>query len=119
MFTRLLPAALAGCLLSVAAVAQTTAPLTRIRGTIAVVEGQTLTVATREGPKVDILLNDPLTVATVKKVDLASIAAGSLSALPPGPGPTAKCRRSRCWCFPKRCAALARVTSRGTLSRAA
>jgi hypothetical protein len=77
MFTRLLPAALAGCLFGAATIAQTTAPPTRIRGTIAAVEGQTLTVATREGPKVDILLNDPLTVATVKKVDLASIAAGT------------------------------------------
>ena len=77
MFTRLLPAALAACLLSVSAVAQTTAPPTRIRGTIAAVEGQTLTVATREGPKVDITLNDPLTVATVKKIDLASIEPGT------------------------------------------
>jgi hypothetical protein len=77
MFTRLLPAALAACLLGVSAVAQTTAPPTRIRGTIAAVEGQTLTVATREGPKVDITLNDPLTVATVKKIDLASIEPGT------------------------------------------
>jgi hypothetical protein len=77
MLARLLPAALAGCLFSVAAIAQTTAPPTRIRGTIAAVEGQTLTVATREGPKVDVMLNDPLTVATVKKVDLASIAPGT------------------------------------------
>ncbi len=50
-----------------------TAPPTRIRGTIAAVDGQTLTIATREGPKVDVLLNDPLTVATVKKFDLADI----------------------------------------------
>ena len=77
MLARLLPAALAGCLFSVAAIAQTTAPPTRIRGTIAAVEGQTLTIATREGPKVDVMLNDPLTVATVKKVDLASIAPGT------------------------------------------
>ena len=77
MLTRLLPAVLAGCLFGVAAVAQTTAPPTRIRGTIAALDGQTLTIATREGPKVDVMLNDPLTVATVKKVDLASIAPGT------------------------------------------
>jgi hypothetical protein len=77
MLARLLPAALAGCLFSVAAIAQTTAPPTRIRGTIAALEGQTLTIATREGPKVDVMLNDPLTVAAVKKVDLASIAPGT------------------------------------------
>jgi hypothetical protein len=72
MFTRLLPAALAACLLAVGAIAQT-APPARIRGTIAAVQGQTMTVATREGPKVDVMLNDPLTVSTVKKVELASI----------------------------------------------
>ena len=76
MLTRLLPAVLAACLFGTAALAQT-APPTRIRGTIASVEGQTMTVATREGPKVDITMNDPLTVSTVKKVDLASIGAGA------------------------------------------
>jgi hypothetical protein len=69
-------AALAACLFSTAAIAQT-APPTRIRGTIASVEGQIMTVATRKGPKVDIMLNDPLAVSTVKKVDLASIAPGT------------------------------------------
>ena len=73
MLTRLIPAALAACLLGVSAIAQT-APPTRIRGTIAAVEGQTMTVTTREGPKADITLTDPLAVAAVKRVDLASIA---------------------------------------------
>ncbi len=77
MSLRVLPAALAACLLAVAAIAQTTAPPTRIRGTIASVEGQIMTVTTREGPKVDIMLNDPLTVATVKKFDLADIKPGT------------------------------------------
>jgi hypothetical protein len=69
-------AALAACLFGFAATAQT-APPTRIRGTISAVEGQAMTVTTREGPKVDITLTDPLTVVTVKNVDLASIAPGS------------------------------------------
>jgi hypothetical protein len=64
------------CLCATAAFAQN-APPTRVRGTIAGVEGQVMTVATREGPKVDIQLNDPLTVSTVKKVDLADIKAGA------------------------------------------
>ncbi|HEY2620738.1 MAG TPA: hypothetical protein VGI78_25605 [Acetobacteraceae bacterium] len=72
MFARLIPLALAACLSATAAIAQN-APPTRIRGTIAGLEGQTLSVNTREGTKVDVLLNDPLTVATVKKVDLADI----------------------------------------------
>jgi hypothetical protein len=72
VFARLIPLALATCLGATAAVAQN-APPTRIRGTIAGLEGQTLSINTREGTKVDVLLNDPLTVATVKKVDLADI----------------------------------------------
>jgi hypothetical protein len=72
--TSWLAATLVATLFAGSAIAQTTAPPTRIRGTIASVEGQTMTIATREGPKVDVTLNDPLTVVTVKKVDLASIA---------------------------------------------
>ena len=55
-----------------AALAQN-APPTRIRGSIAALNGQTLSVNTREGPKVDVLLNDALTVSTVKRTDLADI----------------------------------------------
>jgi hypothetical protein len=64
------------CLRTTAAFAQN-APPPQIRGTIAGLEGQVMTVATREGPKVDIQLNDPLTVSTVKKVDLADIKPGA------------------------------------------
>jgi hypothetical protein len=77
MLARFLPAtALGVCLLATAAIAQT-APPTRIRGTIAAVDGSTMTVATREGPKVDVTLNNPLTVVTVKRVELASITPGA------------------------------------------
>lgn len=55
------------------AVAQT-APSMRVRGIIAAVEGNALTVNSRDGQKLEIVLNDPLTVLTVKKVDLNSIA---------------------------------------------
>jgi hypothetical protein len=72
-----LPAVLAACLLAGSAIAQTTAPPARIRGNIAAIEGQVMTIATREGPKVDVTLNEPLTVVTVKAVELASIAPGS------------------------------------------
>src|SRR5262245_47503044 len=72
MFTRLVPLALAACLTAGAVFAQTPPP-TRIRGTIAGLEGQTLTVNTREDTKIEVTLNDPLTVATVKKFDLADI----------------------------------------------
>jgi hypothetical protein len=76
MIARLMPLALAACLYATAALAQN-APPTRIRGTIASLDGQTLTVDTREGSKVDVLLNDPLTVSTVRNVDLGDIKSGT------------------------------------------
>lgn len=69
---RLIGLVLAAGLCAGAALAQN-APPTRIRGSIAALNGQTLSVDTREGSKVDVLLNDPLTVATLKRVDLAAI----------------------------------------------
>jgi hypothetical protein len=53
-----------------------TAPPTRIRGTIASVGAHTVTVKTRGGEMRDITLTEPLSVLTVKKVDLASIKTG-------------------------------------------
>jgi len=71
VLARLIALTLAACLCATASAQN--APPTRIRGTIAALEGQTLTINTREGTKVDVLLNDPLTVSTVKKVELADI----------------------------------------------
>jgi hypothetical protein len=61
---------------AVTAIAQT-APSTRVRGTIATVEGNKMTVNSRDGQKLEVTLNDPLAVLTVKKVDLNSIAANT------------------------------------------
>ncbi len=60
---------------AVTAIAQT-APSTRVRGTIAAVEGNKMTINSRDG-KLEVTLNDPLAVLTVKKVDLNSIAANT------------------------------------------
>jgi hypothetical protein len=76
MHARLIGLVLAGSMCAGAALAQN-APPTRIRGTIAGLEGQTLSVNTREGSKLDVLLNDPLTVSTVKPFDLADIKPGA------------------------------------------
>ncbi len=54
-----------------------TAPPTRIRGTIEAADPGKLMVKTRDGQTVDIKLNDPLTVLTVRKVDPASIGSGA------------------------------------------
>ena len=57
---------------SLGAIAQT-APPTRVRGTVAALEGNTLTVNSRDGQKLEIVLKDAFAVASVKKVELSSI----------------------------------------------
>jgi hypothetical protein len=49
----------------------------RIRGTITALDGNTLTVTTREGAPVKIVLADNYTVGAVKKVDMSAITPGS------------------------------------------
>jgi hypothetical protein len=76
--------AAAAATLAVGAAAQT-APPTRVRGTIATVEGQNLAVKAREGGTVDIKLADNLSVMGVTKAKLSDIAVGSfvgIAALP-------------------------------------
>jgi hypothetical protein len=58
---------------AVPALAQT-APPTRVRGTIAALDGNAMTVTSRDGSNLEVTLTEPLTVMTVKKVDLNSIA---------------------------------------------
>jgi len=55
-----------------AAIAPATPPV-RIRGSIAAVAPHMLTINSRDGSKVEVALADPLTVATLKRVPLASI----------------------------------------------
>lgn len=69
-------AALAAACLALTTLAQTPAA-TRIRGTIEAVDGHTLTIASREGPKLSVKLADAATVTTVKAVDLGTIGPGS------------------------------------------
>ncbi len=68
----------AGVLLAmtgVTAFAQTApaVPPTRVRGTITGLAGNTLMVESRDGQKLEIILKDPITVASVKKVELSAI----------------------------------------------
>lgn len=60
--------------LSLPALAQT---VVRVRGTVESLDGNTLTVKTREGPSVKIALADNYSVAAVVPLELGSIAAGS------------------------------------------
>ena len=99
MLTRMLPLTLAACLLATTAMAQT-APPTRIRGTITALNGRTLTVQTREGPKQDITLNDPLTVRTVKKLSLESVKQGSYVGIASRTGADGKAQAIEVLVFP-------------------
>jgi hypothetical protein len=83
--TRRMSLALAASLCAFAAQAQDV-PRVRIRGTIAALDGNILSVNTREGTKAEILLNDPLTVSAVKKVDLADIQQGTFVGIASRPG---------------------------------
>ncbi len=58
------------------ALAQATAP-TRVRGTVASLEGNVLTVSTREGGRAVVNLAEPLTVAALRRVTLADITPGT------------------------------------------
>jgi hypothetical protein len=67
--------AFVGLFAAVAAVAQTTPA--RLRGTITAIDGKTVTIATREGPSVNVKLNDNWVVALVAPVTMADIKEGS------------------------------------------
>lgn len=69
-------AALVAALIGIASTAAAQTP-TRIRGTVEKLDGQTLTVKTREGPLAEISLADNFAVNAVVKIDLASIAPNS------------------------------------------
>ncbi len=52
-------------------------PPTRVRGTIAALAGNTLTVKSRDGQTLEIALADTVAVSTVKNIELSSIAPGT------------------------------------------
>jgi hypothetical protein len=76
-------------------------PPTRIRGTIAAIEGNTLTVNSRDGQKLEVTLNDPLTVATVKKVELSSIEPNAYVGIATRPGADGKLTALEVLVFPE------------------
>ena len=82
------------------AMAQTVPP-TRVRGTIAALTGDTLTVDSRDGQKLEILLSDKLTVAAVKKIELSAIAPGSYIGTATRTGPDGKLRAIEVLVFPE------------------
>jgi hypothetical protein len=73
--------------LSVAAATAQPAMQRHIRGTIQTVGENSLTVATRDGQTVTVTLKQPLTVATVKRLDISAIRSGTFIGTAARPGP--------------------------------
>jgi len=76
--------------LSVAAAMAQAAPQRHIRGTIQTVGANSLTIATRDGQTVTVALKQPLTVATVKRLDISAIRSGTFIGTAARPGPNGK-----------------------------
>ena len=76
------------------------APPTRIRGTSAAIDDKTMTVATREGPKVKIRLADNLGVNAVVRDKLSSIKPGAFIGTAAEAGPDGKLRALEVLIFP-------------------
>jgi hypothetical protein len=97
---RLAAIAWMACWLAGGAMAQTPAP-TRIRGTIAAMDDQVMTVTTREGPKLPITLTEPLTVIAVKNVELSSIQPGNYVGVAAERGPSGQLQALEVLVFPE------------------
>lgn len=83
---RLLALALLALATPALALAQN-APPTRVRGTIAAIDGHTLTVTTREGPTATIKLTDTFGVSAPRKLALSDIKPNSYIGTAAVPGP--------------------------------
>ncbi len=94
--------AFAACLIGGALTATPTAAQPqRIRGTIASLDGQVLTVTTREGPQVKITLADNYSVGAVKKVDASAITTGTFVGIAAAPAPGGGWRALEVLLFPE------------------
>ena len=115
MTTKLLLASALIALLTLPASAQQ-APQgtpTRIRGAVEKLDGQALTVKSREGQTLTVALADNVAVAYLVKKNVGDIKPGDFIASTGSRAPTASYMRSRCAFSPSRCAAPARDNTRG------
>jgi len=87
-------------LVAAAASAQT-APPTRIRGTSASVDGNTMMVTGRGGQSIQVMLDEKLAVAAVKKVDLGSINENTYVGIATRPGADGKLTALEVVVFPE------------------
>ena len=99
---------LAATLLATAAIADASfaqsappSPPTRLRGTIAAIDGKTVTIATREGTKVDVKLADTWVVALVAAVPATEIKANSFVGVASLKGPDGSLNALEVLVFPE------------------
>lgn len=104
-------------LLAIPAAAQQSpeGPPTRIRGTVEKLDGQALTVKTREGQQVKVTVPPNQSVAYLVKKNLADIKSGDFVATTSMKGTDGKNLRSNCASSRSRCAAWAKGNMPGTL----
>jgi hypothetical protein len=81
------------------AVAQT--PPSHIRGSIAGLDGATLSVVTREGPTVNVALPQNANIAAMKKLELSDIAPGRFIGTAAKPGPDGQLQALEVLVFPE------------------
>ena len=74
---------------------------THIRGTVQSLDGQTLVVASRDGPVVTVLLGKEVKVSTLTKVDLAAIKAGDFIGTAAVPGTDGRLHAQEILVFPE------------------
>jgi hypothetical protein len=93
-FLRALGCAAALATVAVSASSAQQPPTVRVRGTIEAVDGQTLTIKTREGGDVKATLKDKATIAAVVKASYADIKQGAFIGVTgmPQPDGSQKCR---------------------------
>ena len=111
----LLVAGLIGC----AGLPTAQAPAQRIRGDVVALDGNVLQVKTRAGEALSVKLADNFGVSAIVTRDLAAVVPGTFIGTATMPGPDGTLQSLEVLIFPGPRAAAARVTTRGTCSRAA
>lgn len=77
------------------------APQSRIRGTVASVEGAAMVVATRDGQQVTVALPEGIRISSLKKADLSAITPGTFIGTAAKPGPNGELRAIEVLVFPE------------------
>jgi hypothetical protein len=119
MFSKFITAVVIGFLTVPTALAQAPSEGTRVRvaGTVDKLDGSKLTVDTKGGQPVTVVLADNAAVFGVEKRSIATSSPATFLPRAASRALTARSMRSRCAFFPKHCAAPEKASAHGTSSR--